>query len=591
MDSDPPELLNYQLTRIKTEAATGYFDCVPAEPYGFEEALDEARRHPNDEFIRKHVLRLVGAWTPQDLKRAVLQVSDDDLFLKALFFEACLLIEPLAALRGLFPERERGRLAKASPLVFIKAHRQADHRLHRRWIDRLRPNFLEHEALPAPHEIGLPSPADAQSVARALAVEEPLERLALSIEDQIGKGEDQIGKGRIDQDIAAPLDPVAMTALALERLTAAGIQVGGEMRHEASLSPIALLRNWQLAVSVDCGRHRYRLQGEQIAFGRGLELEAARVACVMEVVERVSAYAGIAGDEVVGYRTTRTLVHARLSDLTRRGRAALDPNRLGLEAPYRDEPLYWVEGQAAGKDGRYPILVPSQCVFLFCNLDEIKLFSALGSNGLGAGSTHSQAKCQALLELIERDSAATIPHVPELCFDVETSEDRIANLLRSYAARGIQVGFLDLTGPLGVPCCKCFVVDGQGQVAAGTAAALDARKALVSALTETPYPFPNGPPSRPLPPAAVRVPLEALPDYDRGDAEQNLMLLERLLQVNGFEPIYVDLTRSDLGLPVVRAIIPGMEITGDFDRFSRVHPRLYGHYLRYAQPRRAGRGK
>jgi ribosomal protein S12 methylthiotransferase accessory factor YcaO len=541
--------------------------------------LDEARRRPNDEFMRKHLLRLVAAWTPQDFKRAVLQASDDDLFLKALFFEACLLLKPFAALRGLFPKNERGRLAKASPLVFIKAHRQTDHRLHRRWIDRLRPNFLEHEALPAPDAIGLPPPVDVQSVARAMAVEEPLERLERS------------EAARSGSDRAALVEPAAMTALALERLAAAGIQVGGEMRHEASLSPIALLRNWQLAVSVDCGRHRYRLQGEQIAFGRGLELEAARVACVMEVVERVSAYAGIAGDEVVGRETGCTLVHARLSELIRRGRAALDPNRLGLEAPYRDEPLYWVEGQAAGKEGPYPILVPAQCLFLFCNLDEIKLFSGLGSNGLGAGSSHSQAKCQALLELIERDSAATIPHVPALCFDVETGEDRIANLLRSYAVRGIQVGFLDLTGPLGVPCCKCFVVDSEGRVAAGTAAALDARKALVSALTETPYPFPNGPPSRPLPPAAVRVPLEVLPNYDRGDAEQNLVLLERLLQVNGFEPIYVDLTRSDIGLPVVRAIIPGMEMMGDFDRFSRVHPRLFGHYLRYAQPLPAGRGK
>jgi ribosomal protein S12 methylthiotransferase accessory factor len=33
---------------------------------------------------------------------------------------------------------------------------------------------------------------------------------------------------------------------------------------------------------------------------------------------------------------------------------------------------------------------------------------------------------------------------------------------------------------------------------------------------------------------------------------------------------------------VVRAIVPGMEQLGDFDRFSRVHPRLYGHYLKFA---------
>ena len=43
-----------------------------------------------------------------------------------------------------------------------------------------------------------------------------------------------------------------------------------------------------------------------------------------------------------------------------------------------------------------------------------------------------------------------------------------------------------------------------------------------------------------------------------------------------------DLTRADLDLPVVRALVPGMELSGDLDRFARVHPRLYGHYLKFA---------
>ncbi|MBI5062756.1 MAG: YcaO-like family protein, partial [Desulfatitalea sp.] len=183
---------------------------------------------------------------------------------------------------------------------------------------------------------------------------------------------------------------------------------------------------------------------------------------------------------------------------------------------------------------------------------------------------------------IERDSAATVPYAPALCFDLETGDARIARLLQSYAEVGIQVGFLDITGPLGLPCCKAFVMHPDGQIAAGTGAHLDARRALISALTETPYPYPHGPASQPLAPAAVRVPLEALPDYDRGNAQDNLRLLEQLLLTNGFEPIYVDLTRADLDLPVVRALVPGMELLGDFDRFARVHPRLYGHYLKHA---------
>ncbi|KJS32551.1 MAG: hypothetical protein VR64_06515 [Desulfatitalea sp. BRH_c12] len=569
MDGDAPDVQHYRLTRIATEAATGYFDCVPADDRDFDSTVAWCRAHPNDEFMRKYLLRLIAAWEPQALKNGIRQAAGDDLFLKALFLEACLLLPQFTALGRHFPAGVQDRLAHASPFIFIKAQRRADHPLHRRWIEQLRPNFFEHAPLPTPKQVGLPAPTDPQSIASAMAVCAPLERLAADIGPQN------------KPVVAKSADPAALTALALERLAQAGIQVDAEMRHEASLSPIALLRHWQVALSVDCGRHQYRLAGEQISYGRGLALEVARVACVMEIVERVSSYASIAHDRVHGYRHPYPLTRARLSELHRQGKAALDPNRLGLEAPYSDDPLYWLEGRTSAASGARSILVPVQCVFLFSNLDEVKLFSGLGSNGLGAGASLAEAKCKALLEVIERDSAAVTPYTPDLCFDVETGDARTARLLQSYAERGVHVGFLDVTGPLGVPCCKCFVMGADGQVAAGTGAHLDARRALLSALTETPYPYPNSPPSRPLAPAPVRVPIEALPDYDQGDPEANLALLEQLLSANGFEPIYIDLTRADLDLPVVRAIVPGMELLGDFDRFSRVHPRLYGHYLRF----------
>ena len=34
------------------------------------------------------------------------------------------------------------------------------------------------------------------------------------------------------------------------------------------------------------------------------------------------------------------------------------------------------------------------------------------------------------------------------------------------------------------------------------------------------------------------------------------------------------------GIPAVRAIVPGLEWVSDFDRFSRLPPRLYAAYLR-----------
>lgn len=571
MAVDPPETVTYHLARLKTEGATGYFDCAPLEVRDFDCALSWSRNRPNDEFMRRYLLRLISAWKPGVLKQRIVNTAGDDLFLKALFLDACLLLPRFATMLSLFPVAGRVRMIPASPWPFIKARQLADHVLHARWIQRLRPVFLDHAALPEPDRIGLPPPVDEDSVTQAMSAAQPLGQLA-ALFPSAGIGA-----------AAAPeSDPVALCLLAMERLSAAGIEVDREMRHEASLSPIALLRQWRFAVKVESGRQRYRLSGEQTAYGRGLDLELARVACVMEIVERVSAYADVMDDSVPGYCSSYHLRLARFSELNRQGTAALNPNCLGLEAPYQDEPLYWIEGQAASVQGRHPIWVPAQAVFLFCNLDEPKIFSGVGSNGLGAGAVLAEAKCKALLEVIERDCASVVPYTPALRFDVETDDGRIKRLLRSYAELGVHVGFLDITGPLGLPCCKCFVRHVNGEVVVGTAAHLDARRALLSALTETPYPYPGGPPSQPLPAAGVRVPLEALTNYDQGDPERNLQLLEKLLLANGFTPVYVDLTRADLKLPVVRAIVPGMEIMGDFDRFSRVHPRLYGYYLRHA---------
>ena len=77
----------------------------------------------------------------------------------------------------------------------------------------------------------------------------------------------------------------------------------------------------------------------------------------------------------------------------------------------------------------------------------------------------------------------------------------------------------------------------------------------------------------------VLVGYDNLPDYSTPDHGNDLALLERLLTANGQRPYYVDLTRKDIGLPVVKALIPGMDILGDFDRFSRVHPELFSNYI------------
>jgi ribosomal protein S12 methylthiotransferase accessory factor YcaO len=251
-----------------------------------------------------------------------------------------------------------------------------------------------------------------------------------------------------------------------------------------------------------------------------------------------------------------------------------------VDVAYQDEPLHWIEGIRHTQSGDEPVLVPVQSIFLFSNLDEVDLYAGHGSTGLASGNTMAEARLSALMELVERDGEATHPFHHSLCFQVEARDPKVGALLEDYRGRGIQFQFQDISPPYGIPCCKCFVTDMDGRICKGTAASLNGRRAVLSALTETPYPYPYGPPSGPGLLQLPQLYFEELPDYSSRDAATDLSLVEALLAANGLEPIYVDLTRRDIGLPVVRALLPGFALTADLDGVWRVHPRLFGNYLK-----------
>lgn len=560
--------IDYSLTLMETDAGTGYFSCVPPEGMDDEACLDALRASPNDAFMRRHLLKQISLWEPEKLAARLNAAPAADTFLRALFFEAILLYDHFASLGGALRGEKVRRAAAFTPFIYLKSHLARDQRLHSRWIPLFRENVTDHRMLPPPEKTGLAYPcSDA----------------ALSHADREHPGMETIRKQLIDAGLpeAPPRPPLEETTrIALEKLDRLNIIAGEVQRHVASLSPIALLRQWRVDIGVRSARHDYRVRGIQNSYGRGLALPEAEASLAMEMIERCASFATVGPEGVEGFSRPYPLKHARYSELVKAGVPAVDPNRMALEAPYADEPLYWIEGEGKGDGAAGPVWIPAQCVFLFFNMDEVKLFSALGSTGLASGNTMAEARLSALLEIIERDHEGVTPFHPSQCFTVETTDPRIGPLLEGYRERGIHVQFQDLTSKMGVPCCKCFVREVSGGIVKGSGCHLDARRALVSALTETPYAFPYGPPSGTGLHGLVRVPLENLPDYSLGNSAADLLLVETLLEAWGHQAVYVDLTRKDVGLPVVRAIVPGMEITADFDRFSRVHPRLFANYLR-----------
>ena len=556
----PSPALVYELQLMTTRSATGYFMPVPTAEPDFATTLAYLQDHPNDEFMHRWGLQQVLQMPPDKIK-VLLPDHDRDPVLTALLMEAILTHESLASLKRRIHVSNIDAQGTASPLLILRSATLSDQELHRKWIALFKANILHHQPLPSPSETELaPLFEDAPTCERV-----PLTAIPAPSESR---------------PPSSPLpDFETVYCQAMEGLKSAGIRLEQEKRHESSLSPIALLRRWQMETRVEQGRHRFLFKGRQTAYGKGLSLERARASYAMEIVERSSAFATVVNDALPETAQQHRLHRATFSLLQHEGRPALDPNAMVLEVPYEDQRLYWIKGERRAAAAQEAIWVPFQAVFLFANLDEVCLFSGLGSTGLAAGCSLAQAKYHALLECIERDAEAVQPYDPGRCFRLATRDAAVDGLLADYRRCGIDVVFQDCSRDFGIPCYKCFVSGVDGEIAKGTSAHLAGWQAALAALTETPYPYPHGPASRSGGPADLPLRyLEELPDYTSGNIEIDLQRIEALLAANQLRPIYINLTRRDVGIPVVRALVPGLELVADFDRYSRVSPRLYHNY-------------
>jgi len=559
--------MRYELRLMDTLSGVGCFAAHPGANLSFAEMLEHLRRHPLDDFMHQHLLFKLGEHRTKKFEKLIEEVQKDgrctDLVLAALLVEACLGHERFAHLLPRLAGLDLREISRHTPAVHIRSCLLADQPLHNQWTLRMQANIVAHEPLAAPDEIGLAAPyaLDALPPAATVTAAEMRQRLAPVLPP---------AKARCP----AP----ETSALALEKLTEKNVFIGQEMRHKASLSPIALLRMWLVELSVTSGGMHYSLSGMQTSYGRGLDMEAARASYLMEVAERVSSYASIGKQGVMGLARPCPLACGSLEEVSAGGRA-LDLSRVRLEVPYEGQRIHWMPGEERFEGGLRPVLVPVQFVYLFCNMEEQSLFSALGSTGLASGNTLAEAKAHALGEALERDAEAVTPFDLARCFRLTARDEAVARLLRDYEEAGLNVWFMDCTSEFGVPCYKAIVTGRHGDVNKGMGAHLSGPRAAVSAMTEIPYPFP-GPATLPAPEGLPVRALEDLPDHSTGSAEGDLLVLEQMLVENGYPPCYVDLTRADLGIPAVRALVPGLEWVADFDRFSRLSPRLYANYLR-----------
>lgn len=201
------------------------------------------------------------------------------------------------------------------------------------------------------------------------------------------------------------------------------------------------------------------------------------------------------------------------------------------------------------------------------------------SNGVAAGNSVDEALLQGLLELVERDAVALwwYPRAHRPGVDLDAIDDpRVRAALAPLRARGREVWVLDITTDLGIPAMSALTsdIDG-GRVLNGFGAHTDPVIAIVRALTEVAQSEAGlselQPKNMPevegewlasvttatdpwLAPHGFSTPASARSlDLD-GSLDDVLAALSRA----GLEAWWMDLTRRDIGLPVVRTVVPGL---------------------------------
>lgn len=346
------------------------------------------------------------------------------------------------------------------------------------------------------------------------------------------------------------------------------------------------------------GRSRTLLRQE--SSGKGRSAAESRAGALCEALERVS---GVwQGDEPHVRGSLRSLAPEALSpeqvqlwhprQFRERDRFNRDGHPFHLVPdPFDvDAELDWSPVWSLTRRRR--VLLPAALLYFEAPDDAGRRMVRADSNGCAAGGTLEDAVLQALLELVERDAVAlwwyNMTRQPAV--DADAFGDPWHTLVREEHARlGREVWVLDVTSDLGVPVMAALsrrTAGGPQDIVFGFGAHLDPAVALTRAVAEMNQMLPAVLDARPdgtgyrcTDPAALDwwrtatvaghpylaadpgTPPRSPADYGHrpsDDLLEDVGELRRRLESRGMEVLMLDQTRPDIGLPVVRMLVPGL---------------------------------
>jgi oxazoline/thiazoline synthase len=216
------------------------------------------------------------------------------------------------------------------------------------------------------------------------------------------------------------------------------------------------------------------------------------------------------------------------------------------------------------------------------------------SNGNAAGNTLEEAIFQGFLELVERDAVALwwYNRVKRPEVELDSFADPYLDRVRAYLSEsGRDVWVLDLTSDLKIPVFAALSREtdgGEERIVPGFGAHLDPHVALVRAVTEMNQMLSNLPDARTTRPdsgepiddqetlewlrsatvvnqpyllpdeAAERRGASSYPRSWTDDVAEDVRFCQALVEGQGMEMMVLDQTRPEIGLPVVKVIVPGL---------------------------------
>jgi ribosomal protein S12 methylthiotransferase accessory factor len=333
--------------------------------------------------------------------------------------------------------------------------------------------------------------------------------------------------------------------------------------------------------------------------GKGASDLQARASGLCEALER---YSGV-------FRGEEPRRRARFRDL---GGAALHPNAcMGFsEQQYRQRdswnargphsqfvPLPFDEGAAIdwtpvwSLTRQEPRLLPTAFCYYRYPAAGGEVYCVANSNGCAAGNTPEEAILQGFLELVERDGVALwwYNRLRRPAVDLDSfAEPYLAQLAAHLRQRRRDLWVLDLTSDLGIPVFAALSKWADRlpeEIVFGFGAHLDPRVAVLRAVGELNQmlvwvlekdQLPRDPagegevgewlrtatlagqpylaPDDRTPPRAAA----ACPRLWTEDLGEDVRACQALVERHGLEMLVLDQTRADIGLPVVKVIVPGL---------------------------------